>query len=177
MTRRNIHRLTPCRGQLSKQCPDWDSLTCANKTWDACRTTFRAHQLTLERKQRVTGERGDVFGSAAAAIDIHGITDTTETLGALLTPDTFAHHAALVAAYQPAGEFALQALHGHLDRMANAATNIGLTLHQITNTNARLASATTNQYDAITKLLSEIKLRSASPGTGDAARNQTAPNQ
>ena len=61
--------------------------------------------------------------------------------------------------------------------MSDAATNSGLTLHQITKSNARLASATTKQYNTITKLLSEIKLRYASPGTGDAVRNQTAPNQ
>ena len=61
--------------------------------------------------------------------------------------------------------------------MSNAATNSGHTLHQLTNANARLASATTNQYNIITKLLSEIKLRSASQGTGDAACDHTAPNQ
>ena len=91
-------------GRVPKQRPDWDSLPCANKTWDAWRTTFRAHQLTLESKHRATGERGDVFVSAAAAITIHGITTTTATPGALITPNILAHHAASEAAYQPAGE-------------------------------------------------------------------------
>ena len=104
-------------GSFPKQRPNWVSLTCANKTWEAWSTTFRAHQLMLEREQRATLERGDVFGSAAAAITIRGITTTTATPGALLTPDTLAYHAASAAAYQPAGEFALQALDGHLDRM------------------------------------------------------------
>ena len=88
-----------------------------------------------------------------------------------------AHHAALAAAYQPAGEFALQALDGHLDRMDNTAMNSGLTLHQLANSNARLAFATTKQYNAIKKLLSEIKHLSFSPGTRDVACNQIAPNQ
>ena len=145
--------------------------------WDSWSTTFCAHQLTLERKQRATGERGDVFRSAAAEVSIHSITDTTATPDALLTPDTLAHHADSLGAYQSAGEFALQALNGHHDWMADAATNSGLTLHHLTNANACLASATTNQYNAITKLLLEIKLRSASLGTRDAVRDQTAPNQ
>ena len=164
-------------GGFPKQRPNWDSLHRANKTWDAWRTTFRAHQLTLEREQRATGKRGGVFSSAAADITICGITTTTANLGALLTPDTLAHHAASEAAYQPAREFALQALGGHLDRMANAAMNSVLTLHQLTNANTRLASTTTKQYDAITRLLSKIKLWSASPGTGDTTHDQTAPNQ
>ena len=62
--------------------------------WDTWKTTFRSHQLTIQREQRMIGERGGVFGSAAAAILIHGITAATETPGALLTPDSLAFHAA-----------------------------------------------------------------------------------
>ena len=164
-------------GSFPKQLLNWDRLPRANKTWDAWKTTFRANQLTLEREQRATGERGDDFGSAAAAINIHGITASTATPGALLTPDTLAHHTASAAAYQPAGEFALQALDIHLDQMSDAATNSGVTLHQLTNASARLTSATTKQYNTITRLLGDLKLRSASPITGDAARNQTIPSQ
>ena len=101
-------------GSFPKQRPGWVRLPCANKMWDAWRATFRAHQLTLKRKQRATGERGGVFGSAATAINIHSITASMATPGALLTPDTLAHHAASAAAYQPAGEFSLQALDVHL---------------------------------------------------------------
>ena len=61
--------------------------------------------------------------------------------------------------------------------MADTATNSGLTLHQITDVNTCLASTTTKQYDTITKLLLDIKLQSASPGTGDAAREKTTPDQ
>ena len=114
---------------------------------------------------------GGVFNSAAAAINIHGITASTATLGALLTPDTLAHHAASAAAYQPAGEFALQVLDAHLNQMADAATNSGLTLHKLTNANARLSSATTKQYYTITILLGDLKLQSDSPNTGDAAHD------
>ena len=60
--------------------------------------------------------------------------------------------------------------------MADAATNSGLTLFQLTNANARLTSTTSNQYEAIKKLLTEIKLSSSSPNprsqsTGAGATN------
>ena len=110
-------------------------------------------------------------------MNIHGITASTAKPGALLTPNTLAHHADLAAAYQPAGEFTLQALDGHLGRMANATTNSGLTLYQPTDANARLTSTTNKQYNAITRLIGDLKLRSASLSTGDAARDQTIPSQ
>ena len=65
--------------------------------------------------------------------------------------------------------------------MSDAATNSGLTLHQLTDINSRPTSTTTKQYKAITRLLYDIKLRSASPRTGDPTcdptHDQTAPNQ
>ena len=81
-----------------------------------------------------------------------------ETPGALLTPDTLSHHAASAATYQPAREFALQALKVHLNRMADAVTNSGVTLHHLTDANARLTSAATNKYDTITRLPGDLKL-------------------
>ena len=47
--------------------------------------------------------------------------------------------------------------------MANAATNSGLALFQLTNANARLTATTSKQYEAIKKLLTKIKLSSSSP--------------
>ena len=111
-----------------------------------------------EREQRVTGEREDVFGSMAPAINIHGITASTATPAALITPDTLTHHAASSAAYQSAGEFSLQALDGHLDWMADAAANSSVTLYQPTDANARLTSAITKQYNTIKRLLGDLKL-------------------
>ena len=61
-------------GSFPKQRPDWDRLPRANKTWVAWKTAFRAHQITLGREKRATGERGEVLGSATA---LHGITDAT----------------------------------------------------------------------------------------------------
>ena len=145
--------------------------------WDVWRTTFCTQQLTLEREQRATGERGDVFGSAVADININGITSSTSTPGSLRTPDTLAQHAASASAYQPTREFALQALNGNLDPIADAATNSDTTLHQLTDANAGLTSATTKQYDTITRLLGDLKLRSASTSTGDAAREPDCPSQ
>ena len=149
--------------------------------WAAWKTTFRAHQLTLKREQREKGERGVVFGSAAAAVSIHGITAATATPGALIMPNALSFHAALGTATTPAGSFALQALNGHLDRMDDAATNSGLTLSQLTDANARLASATSTQYQTIKNLLTDIKF-SSSPnprpsssgaGTGATSDQQT----
>ena len=89
----------------------------------------------------------------AAAITIHGITAATSTPGALLTPDTLAFLAALATATTPAGNFAPQALDGHLDRMADAVTNSGLKLFQLTDANACLIATTSKQYKSIKKLL------------------------
>ena len=61
-------------GSFLKQRLNWDRLPRANKTWTARKTAFRAHQLTLEREQRATGEQGDVFGSTSATTALHGIT-------------------------------------------------------------------------------------------------------
>ena len=150
-------------GTFPKQLPNWDSLPCANKTWAACKTNFRSHQLTPKHEQQATGERGDVFGSAAAVISIHGITGATATPGAPITPSALAFHAASGTSTTPAGDFALQALDGHLDRMADNATNSGLTLSQLTDANARLATTTSTKYQTIKKLLTDIILSSSSP--------------
>ena len=97
-------------GSFPKQLPDWDSLPRANKKWAVWKTTFRSHQLTLDCGQRATGERGDVFGIAAAAISIHGIISATTKPGALTTPDALAFHAALGTSSSPASDHALQVL-------------------------------------------------------------------
>ena len=75
-------------GSFPKQHPDWDSLPRTNKTWKAWKTAFRAHQLTLEREQRATKERGDVFGSASANTALHGITYATTRPGVHTSPMT-----------------------------------------------------------------------------------------
>ena len=84
----------PATGSFPKQHPDWDSLPRASKTWTAWKTAFRAHQLTLEREQRATGDRGDVFGSTSAATALHGITDVTARPGVHTSPEALAFHAA-----------------------------------------------------------------------------------
>ena len=151
-------------GSFPKQRPDWDSLPRANKTWTAWKTAFHAHQLTLEREQRATGERGDVFCSASAATALHGITDTTAQPVVHTSPDALAFHAASGPSTH-ANNFALQALDGHLDRMADTTTNSGTTLSQLTEANARLASATSSQYQTTKKLLTDIKIPIPPPPT------------
>ena len=111
----------------------------------------------LEREQRSTGDRGDVFGSASAATALHSITDATARPGVHSSPDALAFHAASGPSSPHASDLALQALDSHLDRMANAATNSGTTLSQLTDANTRLASATSSQYQTIKKILTDIK--------------------
>ena len=115
-------------GSFPKQRPDWDSLPHANKTWEAWKTTFHTHQLTLEREQQATRDRGDVFGSASAATALHGITNATARPGNHTYPDALTFHAASGPSSSPASDLALQALDGHLNRMSDAVTNNGLTL-------------------------------------------------
>ena len=129
-------------GSFPNQCPDWDSLPLANKTWTAWKTALRAHQLTLKRDQWATGERGNVFGSASAATALHGITNATSQPGVHTSPDALAFHAASGPSSLHASNLALQALDGHLDWMADATTNSGTTLSQLTDASTRLASAT-----------------------------------
>ena len=127
----------------------------------------------LEREQRTTRERGDVFGNTSAATALHGITDATSGPGTHTSPDALPFHAASVPSSSPDSNLALQAL----DRMADAATNDGLTLSQLTYANTRLASRTSTQYQVIKKLLTEIKNssspnpRSSSSGAGAGATN------
>ena len=62
--------------------------------------------------------------------------------------------------------------------MADAATNSGLTLSQLTDANAGLAAATSTQYQTIKKLLTNIKFssspnpRSSSTGAGATSDQQ-----
>ena len=123
--------------------------------------------------QQATGERGDVFGNAATPISIHGITATTATPGALITPDALAFHAESGTATTPAGYLSLDV---HLDRMADAATNSILTLSQLTDANARLAATTSTQYQHIKKLLMDIKLSSSSPNPRSSSTGSGAGN-
>ena len=179
MARGHSHRLSPCRGQIPQAAPQLGQSPTRRMTWTARKTAFRAHQLTLEREQRATGERGDVFGSASAATALHGITDVTSRPGVHTSPDALAFHAASGPSFLHASDLALQVLDSHLDRMADAATNSGTTLSQLTDANARLASTTSLQYQRIKKLLIDIKNsnfsspnpRSSSSGAGAGATN------
>ena len=166
-------------GRFPKQRPDWDSLPRSNKTWTAWKNAFCAHELTLKRELRATRERGEVFSSASAATALHGITDATTRPGVHTSPNALAFHAALGPSSPHASNLALQALDGHLDRMADAATNSRTTLLQLTESNARLASATSSQYQTIKKILTDNKNsnfsspnpRSSSSSAGAGATN------
>ena len=84
----------------------------------------------------------------------------------------------MATATTPAGNFALQALDSHLNRMADAVTNSGLTMFQLTDANTRLTATTSKQYESIKNLLTQIKIssfspnpRSSSTGAGAGATN------
>ena len=59
----------------------------------------------------------------------------------------------------------MQALDGHLDRMADATTNIGTALAHLAESNSCLASATSSQYQNIKKLLNDIKISASRPSS------------
>ena len=102
-------------------------------------------------------ESGETFsGGASAATALHGITDATAQPGVHTSPDALAFHAASGPSSHT-NNLALQDLDVHLNRMDDAATNSGTTLSQLTDANARLASATSLQYQTIKKLLTDIK--------------------
>ena len=58
--------------------------------------------------------------------------------------------------------------------MAEAATNSGFTLFQLTDANARLTATTSKQYKAIQKFLTDIKLSSSSPNTRSPRNGSSA---
>ena len=91
--------------------------------------------------------------------------------GAHTSPDALAFHVASGPSSSPASDLALQDLDGHLDRMADAATNSGTTLSQLTDANTRLASVTSTQYQAIKKLLTEIKNSNSSSPNPRSSRS------
>ena len=137
---------------------------------DVIKNRFLCSTAHTEREQRATGERGDVFGSASAATALHGITDATARPVVLTSPDALAFHAASGPSSLHASNLALQALDGHLNRMADAATNNWTTLSQLSDANGRLASATSSQYQTILKLLTDIKnSNSSSPNPGSSS--------
>ena len=85
MARGHSHQLSPRRRQLPQAAP-W--------LGQPPKTTFRAHQLTLESEQQATRERGNIFGSTSAATALHSITDATARPGVHTSPDTLSFHAA-----------------------------------------------------------------------------------
>jgi hypothetical protein len=120
-------------GSFPKQRTDWDSLPPASKTWAAWKTWARTAQQTVEREQRATNARADVFGSASMAIVYHQTTPT---------PQAFAGSA-------PGLSFQDQFSSG-MDALALAATNDKTVLDNLLATNKTLS-------DSIAKKLTNLE--------------------
>ena len=107
--------------------PAWDGKPPAEQTWAAWKSTFLLLHKAMERGRRAATGRAATFGSASAAIQVHG------TSGPLSASPTVSQHllfADVVGAEQ---------LDQHFDALAVAATASYTVIEQ-------LVSATTSQY-------------------------------
>eukprot|EP00804_Cyclotella_cryptica_P009896 CCRYP_014167-RA/>CCRYP_014167-RA protein AED:0.40 eAED:0.40 QI:0/-1/0/1/-1/1/1/0/256 len=120
-------------GSFPKQRTNWDSLPPTSKTWAAWKTWARTAQQTVERKQRATNARADVFGSASVTIGCHQTTPA---------PQEFAS-SALGLSFQ-------EQFSSGMDALALAATNDKTVLDNLVATNKMLS-------DSVAKKLANIK--------------------
>jgi hypothetical protein len=135
-------------GSFPKQRTDWDALAPAAKTWPAWKTWARTAQQTVEREQRATSARSDVFGSASAAIAFHQTTPPVHEFAG----------GALSSSFQE--QFA-----SGMDALALAATNDKTVLDNLVATNKTLS-------DSIAKKLSNLEALLAK----NSASNPSAPS-
>eukprot|EP00804_Cyclotella_cryptica_P016130 CCRYP_004246-RA/>CCRYP_004246-RA protein AED:0.35 eAED:0.35 QI:0/0/0/0.75/1/1/4/0/1339 len=130
-------------GSFPKLRLDWDGLASADKTWPAWKTWALKAQKLLEREQRASGTRGDVFGSASSAI---------------------AAHCTSIATFHPTKDSpsnnqlpTLSELESHLDNMALAVTNEKAVLDSLVSSNATLTKLTADKLAKLEKLVLDLK--------------------
>jgi hypothetical protein len=139
-------------GSFPKLHLDWDGLAPAAKTWTAWKTWALKSQKTTEREQRASGIRGDVFGSAASAIQAHGTTADPHNL--------------LPSTYDPTAQPVLAELDRYLDNMAAAVTNEKAVLETLVSTNAELSKLSSTKIAKLEKLLQDLKSSGPRPAQG-----------
>ena len=135
-------------GSFPKQRADWDALAPAIKTWTAWKTWARATQQTVEREQRATAGRSDVFGSASAAIEFHRTSPADNAFAGGALSQTFEE------------QFA-----SGMDALALAASNEKTVLDNLVATNKTLTDATAKKIASIESLLATLAAKSPSSST------------
>ena len=141
-------------GSFPKVRNEWDSRAAAAKLqWTDWKKWAREAQIGVEREQRATGDRGDVFGSAAAACAIHGITPTPPT-----TPFAGAASSLSISQQMEQG----------LDNLALAVTNEKTVLDTLVATNKLLTDQTATKLAKIEHLLACAATSSPPPPAANA---------
>ena len=135
-------------GSFPKQRSDWDSLAPALKTWPAWKAWARTTQQTVEREQRATNARSDVFGTAGAAIEFHRTSPSDNAFAGGALSSTFEE------------QFA-----SGMDALALAASNEKTVLDNLVATNKSLSDTTAKKIANIEALLSTLAAKSPSSGT------------
>jgi hypothetical protein len=135
-------------GSFPKQQTDWDALAPALKTWAAWKTWARSTQQTVEREQRSTSSRSDVFGAASTAIEFHCTTPSQNGVaGSSLTPS-----------------FDKQFANG-MDALALTATNEKAVMDNLVSSNKTLAKTTAKKLSNIESLLAALSSKSPTTNT------------
>ena len=147
-------------GSFPKLRIEWDGLAPASKTWAAWKTWALKSQKTMEREQRASGARGDVFGTAATAADTHGIVPKT--------------HSFLPTAAGAPSQPLLADLDRYLDNMAAAVTNEKAVLDTLVSSNAELTKLTSTKISKLEQLLLDLKTSGPRP-TQPSAPTQDCP--
>ena len=96
--------------------PVWDGKPVGDQRWDAWKEFFKPLQMALERENAATGNTLDVFGTATAAQQLHGI--VTILLNA--------------SGHGGDAQRILELLDGHFDAFAGASSTRNATLDQLT---------------------------------------------
>ena len=137
--------------------PAWDGKPPAEQTWAAWKATFLPLHKAMERGRRAATGRADTFGSASAAILVHGTSGPSSA-----SPSGSPHlpFADVVGAEQ---------MDQHFDALAAAATASSTVIEQ-------LVSATTAQYAEIKDLLQGISGDLPSAATAGTTTSPPASN-
>ena len=61
------------RNSFPRNCPVWDGKQVGDQRWDTWKELFKPLKMALERKTAAAVNAPDMFGTAAAALQLHGI--------------------------------------------------------------------------------------------------------
>ena len=121
-----------------KDRPEWNGKPATEQTWKKWTRYFGPLHFALEWVTKELTVRGGIFGTAAAAITIHGISPSDQISGS----DMGTGRGGLA-------QTIIEQFYVHFYSLASAATDSNVVLR-------RLTAFTTTQYDEITKILGKI---------------------